>query len=136
MFGGVFNKTFDLLEKTMDVTYARHKAITSNVANAETPGYRAKDINFEQELQRQLGSVGSGVGLDVTHTNHISIGKVGSLPVQPVDSPSGAPGLDGNTVNLETEMVRLSENTLRYEISAKLMKRKFQGLMSAIKGGR
>ncbi len=134
MFGGIFNRTFDVLEKTMDVAYTRHKVLTSNVANAETPGYRAKDVNFEKELQRQLGGVASGVGLEVTHANHIAMGKAGSLPVRAVDSPSGSPGLDGNTVNLETEMVRLSENTLRYEISAKLMKKKFQGLMNAIKG--
>ena len=134
MFGGVFNKTFDLLEKTMDVTHARHKAITSNVANAETPGYRAKDVNFEEELQRQLGGVDSGIGMARTNANHISVGKVGGLPISAIDSPSGAPGLDGNTVNLETEIVRLAENTMRYEISAKLMKKKFAGLMNAIKG--
>jgi len=134
MFGALFNKTFDVLEKTMDVTYARHRAITSNVANAETPGYRAKDVNFEAELKRQLGGVDSGVSVVRTNTGHIGTGRAGSLPVQVIDSPSGAPGLDGNTVNLETEMVRLSENTLRYEISAKLMKKKFQGLMNAIKG--
>jgi len=124
MFAGVFNKTFTLLEKTLDVTHARHKVITSNVANAETPGYRAKDVNFESELARQLGSASSGVSMERTHPGHISLGKIGSLPINVVESPSGAEGLDGNTVNLETEMVRLADNTMRYEISARLMKKR------------
>ncbi len=136
MFGGVFNKTFDLLEKTLDVSHVRHKALTSNIANAETPGYKAKDVNFETELKRQLGSVGAGVRVQRTHPGHIAVGKAGSLPIRAIDSPSGSAGLDGNSVNLETEMVRLAENTIRYEIAAKLMKRKFAGLMNAIKGGR
>lgn len=136
MFAGVFNKTFTLLEKTLDVTHARHKAITSNVANAETPGYKAKDVNFDAELKRQLGNANSGMNMERTHIGHMSLGRVGSLPVNVVDSPSGAEGLDGNTVNLETEMVRLADNTMRYEIAAKLMTRKFQGIMQAIKGGR
>jgi flagellar basal-body rod protein FlgB len=134
MFDKVFNNTFAVLEKTLNVTDVRHKALLSNIANAETPGYRAKDVNFDVELKRQLSSATSGVTMQRTSVGHISLGKGGTPPVMVVDDPSGAPGLDGNTVDLETEMVRLADNTLRYEISTILMKKKFQGLLNAIKG--
>jgi flagellar basal-body rod protein FlgB len=134
MFDKIFNTSFNVVAKTLNVTHARHKALVSNIANAETPGYRAKDVNFDAELKRQLSNSISSVTMDRTNVGHIGLGKGGNPPIISVDAPSGAAGLDGNTVDLETEMVRLADNTLRYEISTMLMKKKFQGLMNAIKG--
>ena len=51
----LFDKTFDVLEKSMDLHFKRHSVLASNVANSETPGYKAREIDFAGELERALG---------------------------------------------------------------------------------
>ncbi len=134
MLEKLFGNTFTMLEKALDIRHSRHKLIASNIANAETPGYRAVDISFEDELRRQTGKKGSIVMVG-TDPRHITPGAAGMSSVRIVESPSGPEGLDGNTVNLESEMVRLAENSLMYNISTRLIKRKFKSLMNVIKEG-
>jgi flagellar basal-body rod protein FlgB len=98
------------LERYMDLLSVRQKLVASNVANADTPGYRAKDIDFQFELMSQVQ---------------------GSTPdVQEV------PGLqvknDGNDVNLDREMRLLAENTIRFNIAETLMKSNLTVLREAI----
>jgi flagellar basal-body rod protein FlgB len=103
------------LEKYMDVLAARQKVVSSNIANADTPGYRTKDLNFQREFQDLME--GSGAP----------------------GSPSDVTGLrinnDGNNVNLDRESRLLAENTIRFSIASNLAKGEFRTLKSAIQDG-
>jgi flagellar basal-body rod protein FlgB len=134
MPAGLFdNKTITVLADSMDLRAARHKLLTSNIANQETPGYRAADINFGDELRRRQGGAPSAE-LARTSRAHMTGYYSASAP-RVLDRATDLPGFDGNSVGIEAEMARLSENTLMYTISSRLLKGKFNGLMNAIKEG-
>ena len=102
------------LEKYMDVLAARQKVVSSNIANADTPGYRTKDLNFQREFQDLMEGGAPG-------------------------SPSEVTGLrinnDGNNVNLDRESRLLAENTIRFSIASNLAKGQLRMLKSAIQDG-
>jgi len=134
MAGGIFDSTVNLLGNSLDLRATRHKLLSSNIANQETPGYRAVDINFEQEMQKAEGSPVVG-NLALTNAGHIPAGgPQGSSPAV-VDRVTDLEGYDRNSVGIEAEMARLSENTIMYRTSAQLLKYKFGLLMTAIKEG-
>ncbi|PWR02573.1 flagellar basal body rod protein FlgB [Meridianimarinicoccus roseus] len=106
----------------------RNEVLASNIANAATPHFKARDFDFAAELQRAAG----GGPLAVTNAAHIVHG----------DAPAGQmgyrvpvnPSLDGNTVEMPVEQMEFSENTVRYQTSLELLNRKISGLTRAIRG--
>ena len=134
----IFNSTINLLENTLDLRASRHRLLQSNIANQETPGYRAKDINFEQELKRVGASTGSDTGTGMngrTNSAHIPVITERGMAPRVIERSSGIEGFDSNSVGVEGEMVKLSENTLKYNISAKMLKGRLNMIMTAIKEG-
>jgi flagellar basal-body rod protein FlgB len=99
---------------------ARHGLITSNLANIDTPGYRARDINFRQELERAGAGGEAGYALF-------------SPVVRPVAGLSERP--DGNNVSLERETLLLAETQMRFNLGIQLLRDEFHNLSSAIHEG-
>jgi len=129
----IFDHTMQLLHRTLDLRQARQRVIASNIANEETPGYRATDLNFMDSLQAAHRGRGP-VTLAVTQGNHI--GPRGN-PVQQVTgkldhAPAGDLPLDANSVNIELEMAKMSDNAMQYNSAASIMAIRFRQLMSAI----
>jgi flagellar basal-body rod protein FlgB len=89
---------FDLLAKLVDVTTLRHKVLSQNVANVNTPGYRKLSVSFDETLAEHLD-------------RHGSCG-VSKLQPEIVEDDSTPGRLDGNNVDIDREMMRLSKNTL------------------------
>ena len=129
----LFNKTaIPRLTRALDITAARQKLLTENVANAETPGYARKDIDFAAELKSAQDRTPS-VGMKVTRPGHVT-------------SRSGAASFHVNTerpetdqvsaVQLDQEMAHMAQNQLEYSISAHLARGKFESLKLAIRGRR
>ena len=108
MLDGVDNQ----LERYMDLLAARQKLVASNIANADTPGYRTRDLDFQGEFQSAAGLTPEVV-------------QVTGLPVKN----------DGNNVSLDREARLLSENALRFQVASNLMKSDIQTLQKAISGG-
>ncbi len=134
MINGLFDRTVTVLQNTLDLRALRHKLISSNIANQETPGYKATDINFEQEIKR-LGADSYSAGLQATDKAH-RLSSSGRKPnPKIIDRPGDMEGYDHNTVGTDAEMARLSENSLMYSIAAKMLRSKFTTLMAAIKEG-
>lgn len=107
----------------------RSALLASNIAQAATPGYKARDIDFAAELARRTQGAG---GLAATHAGHIAT---------PASLDGGAgfrvpvnAALDGNTVEPAVEQVQFAENALRQQASLTFLNRRISGLMSAIKG--
>ena len=107
----------------------RNEMLASNIANAATPNFKARDIDFDTELKR-INKIGN---VETTNSSHFSsiqkkIGKdsVYRLPIHP--------SLDGNTVEMAVEQMQFSENVMRYQTTLSFLNNKIAGLRSAIKG--
>ena len=107
----------------------RNEILASNIANAATPHFKARDINFEEELlkQEKMGP------LLTSNSRHYALQSkttgAETLYRQPV-----SPSLDGNTVEMAVEQLEFSENVVRYQTSLTLLNNRISGLLSAIKG--
>jgi len=109
----------DRIERYLDILSARQRQVAANIANADTPGYKTRDLDFQAELQRQIG---------------------GSSPVRPIPVMHEVAGLavrnDGNNVSLDREARLLSENALRFNVASNLLKSQIRMVRSAIDEGK
>ena len=107
----------------------RNEILASNIANAATPNFKAKDLKFDEMMQAKLG-LGE---IQTTDARHFTVAS------GPLDEGIGfrqniTPSTDGNTVELHVEQMQFSENVMRYQTSLEFLNRKIAGLRSAIKG--
>jgi flagellar basal-body rod protein FlgB len=107
----------------------RIEVLGSNIANAATPHYKARDIDFASEYQRAVDGVGS---LTTSSPQHIATSTGGSSELRFREPIS--PSLDGNTVELHVEQLQFAENSSRYEASLQFLSDRIRGLRSALRG--
>lgn len=133
----LFDKTTNALATTLNMRQVRHNVTSSNIANAETPGYQAKKMDFEGALQRALDLDGMN-SLSTSSPEHIPVGGVSVKSTRPdiYEDPEGVPGNDGNTVDVEKEMSALSENAILYKAALQLINKKMAALKYAASEGR
>jgi flagellar basal-body rod protein FlgB len=128
----LFGATVIMLEKQLDFHSARHKLLSANVANIDTPGYKGSDISFPDELKRAAGT-GKTLPLVKTSERHLPVGMdLKNVRHSVCESNGTTHRLDGNTVDLDKEMSKLAENSLYYNTAAQIISRKLQGLKTAI----
>jgi flagellar basal-body rod protein FlgB len=124
----------------LDVRARRGELIANNLANADTPGYQARDIDFRQAMARAAGDSSpgatSGVQLSTTNAGHIG----GTTSANATGNPDLkyriplAPALDGNTVDAQVEQANFAENAVRYQATLTFLNSKFRTLITAIMG--
>ena len=132
----LFDETMATLQKSLNTGSLRHKVLTSNIANIDTPNYKAFEVVMEDVDKRDTLAKGP-VELVRTQPRHLP-GRHSSLnpiKIKTVDSSGNNFRADGNTVDLDKTMGKLAENTLMYRTAAQIIKKKFQGLKNAIQGG-
>ena len=121
----------------LDVRGRRTELIANNLANADTPGYKARDIDFRQAMARAAGEqTQGGVHLTTTSPGHIggaSSADAATSPDLKYRTPL-APALDGNTVDSQLEQAAFAENAVRYQATLTFLGNKFRGLLTAITG--
>ena len=134
---GIFDIHLSLLQKSLDFRGRRNVLLASNVANVETPGYKARDMVFEKALGEAMKAREPGP-MRVTHPLHFD-GRT-RTPLKLVEptvirtsNPVGS--LDGNTVDLEREMAKLGENQIAYHALTQMISFKFQELKAVIREG-
>lgn len=127
-------------EAALSLRSQRQQLLASNIANADTPNYKARDIDFASALQGVLARSGPPAGtLAATAPAHI--GGAGKNPdllpdgtqVQYRGTVQGA--VDGNTVDMDVERNQFADNAIRYEAGITLLNSQIRGLMAAIQGG-
>ncbi len=125
----LFDQSIGALNKAMDLCWYRSQAITSNITNAETPGYKAVDVNFAHELERAFNKDKSTTTM--TDDKHLSLqGESGAF----LDADySGATKGDGNNVDIDIQMGKLATNAGDYNLSASIVRKKLQILRNAIR---
>ena len=112
----------------------RTEVLAANLANADTPGYRARDIDFKGALAAASGQ-GGGVHLSTTRAGHIGAATANGSPAPELKYRVPlAPALDGNTVDVQIEQAAFAENAVRLPGDALVPQLEFRGLMTAITG--
>lgn len=135
---GLFDKTTNALGAAANFRQLRQNVTTANIANAETPGYVAKKVDFEDALARAIDLDGTGA-LQAPNAEHYATGRgsLSSLKADVYDNPDVNKNLDGNTVDLEREMSTLAENSIMYKAAVQLINKKIAALKYAVtEGGR
>lgn len=130
----IFDKTIGLLENVLDLRSKRHNLILSNIANQDTPHYKAKDLSFIDELKSAVKS--DGGNLIATSPGHIGGGRGSRIEGRVVTEPSMTIGIDQNSVNIDHEQANLAENGIMYNATAQIIGSKFKMLKNAIREGR
>jgi flagellar basal-body rod protein FlgB len=131
----LFGVTHQLLELSLRTRAARHEILSANIANADTPGYRPRDVDFNAVMKSAVEAGASARGGELSAGAGQDIQSAIYEPEYP-DSRHGEDRLDGNAVSLDRQMALMTENSLAYETTLTLLSRALAGLRYAIGEGR
>lgn len=131
----ITDRTISVLQKSLDLRSQKQQVIAGNIANADTPGYSARKMSFEDNLRQALETPKLSTGS--SNPRHFPIGGTSIESVQgsierDID---GSPLGDGNNVSVDEEMFDLAENQLLYEAGAQILKKKLTLLKYAASNG-
>ena len=122
---------FGIHEEALRVRARRSEVLASNLANADTPGYKARDFDFQAMLRKEIQDP---VRLASTHPGHLHSDRGLVAATQMAYRIPQQASLDGNTVEIEREQTEFSANAMRYEASLRFLDGRIKGLLTAIKG--
>lgn len=122
-----------VLSQALNLRTQRHQVLASNIANADTPHFKARDFDFEAAMQQAMsGRKGVGeVNLATTAAGHIQ-GSGNSGPAILKFRTETQSAVDGNTVDMDVERTQIAENAMQYQILTQLISDKFRGVRSAL----
>jgi flagellar basal-body rod protein FlgB len=117
-------------EQVLSLRAQRQQLLASNIANADTPNYKAVDIDFNSAMQAALQQV-NPAELNLTRSNHLpNTGTIGTADIK--ERASKQNSLDGNTVDMDIERAQFTENALQYEAAITLINNHFKNIASVI----
>lgn len=122
-----------VLSQALNLRTQRHQVLASNIANADTPNYKARDFGFEAAMQNAIAgrNDAGGVGMARTSAGHIEgFGAGGPAALKFRSETQSA--VDGNTVDMDVERAQITDNALQYQILTQLISEKFKGMRSAL----
>ena len=133
----LFSETISYLERSLNLRSKRHRVLSANIANIDTPNYKAFDLVLEDEFRRLPGNRGK-IQLKRTHTSHLLLERqpLDRVTLKRSEGPEFSLRGDGNTVDLDKTMGDMAENTVLFKTAAQIISKKFQGLKEVIKGGK
>lgn len=134
----IFDRTTDALGASLKFRSLRQNIGSTNIANAETPGYTAKKVDFEDALQRAIDLDGA-TQQTATAPEHFAIGPgaISRARADVYDNPEANVTNDQNTVDMEKEMAALQENSILYKAALQLINKKLGAIRyAATEGGR
>ena len=138
IIGGLFNFSDKLQMESLTQRNRRNEVITANIANAETPGFRAFGYDFEKQLQ-DLSKTNESIAVKVSDPRHMrnNFTKAdGSILPEVYVRPTESVDEDGNTVDMDLEMEQLAQNQILFKTAVETLNRKIGTLKYAIYGGR
>ncbi|MCK4707767.1 MAG: flagellar basal body rod protein FlgB [Gammaproteobacteria bacterium] len=124
-----FDKALGVHQQALFVRQQRTEVLATNIANADTPGYKAKEIDFRSVLNNASLQ---NTSIARTHSGHINTSSQTSAYEQ--YRVSEQPSLDGNSVDIQQEKAAVADNAVRYQATITFLSRRFSGMISAFKG--
>jgi flagellar basal-body rod protein FlgB len=134
MMKGLFDQTISALNQNLNLRLENQNVISSNIANADTPGYKAKAVNFEHAMREAMNTQ-DGVKLEVSDGDHFGSHGPEGVVADVYDDPNGVESLDGNTVDRASEMAKMKENEILYNASIEALRKKLGMLEYGISEG-
>lgn len=123
-----------LLNSALDASSLRQQVISNNIANSETPGYKAKQVVFEDIIKQHISNQTNFIG-NRTNPSHFEIGQSVGIPSpMTVENTETVMQNNGNNVDVDEEMTRMGKNSLWYYTLTQQLNSEFQHLSIAIKG--
>ncbi len=134
-----FESALGIHQKALEVRVQRAEVLANNLANADTPGFKARDIDFKAVLGGvQAGQQGEQLAMATTNGKHLphggNSGVSGSGPDELLYRVPSQPSVDGNTVDTQEEVAEFTKNTMQYQASFQFLNGKFKSLNNAIRG--
>lgn len=129
-----FDKALGIHEQALNFRAQRAEVLANNIANADTPNFKARDLDFSAVLAEQSQQRESGMRMQRTHSQHFAL--EGVEMADPAMRFRGAmhASLDQNSVDMQQEQARYAENAVQFQASFTFLNSKFKGLMGALRG--
>lgn len=124
-----FDKALGIHEQALNFRVKRAEILANNLANSDTPGFKARDMDFKSFFNRQMED---GLKVSQTHGQHLSGDMESSQGLMYRNATQ--PSIDGNTVDTNVELANYARNAMDYETTFQFLNAKFKGLTTAIKG--
>ena len=129
------NDALQFNQTALSLRAARQELLASNVANADTPNYKAKDIDFASALRGALADSTAKLPLVATSTAHLGGATGESVMGEPIKYRAVLqPSADGNTVDMDVERAQFADNALRYEASVRFVSDQIKEVLTALQG--
>ena len=129
-----FQNALGIYESALRIRAERAGVLSGNLANVNTPNYKARDIDFQAALKTQMNDSGRGVQLRSTHRGHIDFSQTASIGSEHLYRLPSQPSIDGNTVEEQVEHAEFMKNNLEFQASFTFLNSRFKGLTKAITG--
>ena len=129
-------QSLDFQGQALALRSERQRVLASNIANADTPGYVARDMNFSQALQQATGSLKASSAVAVSAPGHIG-GRQSTAQTVSSNLSYAAPSqnnLDGNSVDMDRERASIADNSIKYEATLRFINSHVRTMLEAIKG--
>ena len=137
----MLNRITDALDfqaQALNLRSERQRLIASNIANADTPGYHARDREFARTRKAATGALGGGQSVSTTHAGHIGSGAAGlnggKVGAELLYATAGQTNLDRNTVDMDRERASFADNAVKYEATLRFINSSVRTQLSAITG--
>jgi flagellar basal-body rod protein FlgB len=130
-----FDKALGIHEQALGFRAQRAEVLANNLANADTPNYKARDLDFSKVLAEQNEKTKNGkFALNMTNSRHIEAEGMGNGDESLMYRTPMQPSIDQNTVDAQLEQSNYAENAVNFQASFTLLNSKFKGLVSALRG--
>ena len=128
--------SLDFQGQALQLRSERQRLIASNIANADTPGYIARDMDFAKTLKAATGSLPAAGALATSHTGHLGTGGAGGAKVagELLYATPSQTNLDRNTVDMDRERASFADNAIKYEATLRFINSSVRTSLSAITG--
>ena len=128
------DKYFGEFQNALELRSQRASVLANNIANADTPGYKARDLDFQAMLKARMGEGGEVLPMASTEGQHVSaIPQAETINGLKFRNPS-QPSIDGNTVDADREKTEFVQNNLEFQVAFEFLNGKVKGLLTAIRG--
>lgn len=128
------DKHFGVHQHAMELRSQRANVLADNIANADTPGYKARDIDFQEMLKARMGESSEILPLETTNASHqLTTPQANTMTGLKFRTPT-QPAVDGNTVDVQVERTQFVQNTIEFQTAFEFLNGKVKSLMTAIRG--
>jgi len=128
-----FDNILGVHAQALSVYSQRSTVLAANLANADTPNYKARDIDFKSILSRAASKGSDAAKMTATQAGHFGAGTTSVFAERLYRQPD-QPSLDGNTVQVQKEQAAFTDNSIRYMATLRFITGKVQGILTALKG--